>query len=78
MDDGPDGKKMRWLLYVKYPWDVLSAASLEFYWKGGQKNMQWATAAYDMMHEEGAVEMATDISTTNLGDKNTVDSIVFS
>jgi hypothetical protein len=40
--------------------------------------MQWATAAYDIMHEEGAVEMATDISTTNLGDKNTVDLGVFS
>jgi hypothetical protein len=40
--------------------------------------MQWATATYDMMHEEGAVKMATDISATNLGDKNTVDSSVFS
>ena len=57
--------------------DVSSAASLEFYWKGGLKNMQRETAAYDMMHEEGAVEMAIDIS-TNPGDKDAVDSGVFS
>jgi hypothetical protein len=32
--------------------DLSTTTSLEFYWKGGLKNMQRETAAYDMIHDE--------------------------
>jgi hypothetical protein len=32
--------------------DLSTITSLEFYWKGGLKNMQWETAAYDMIHNK--------------------------
>ena len=42
--------------------DPSSATSLGFYWKGGLKNMERETAAYDMMHDEGNSELPTTIT----------------
>jgi hypothetical protein len=55
--------------------DPSSATSLEFYWKGGLKNMQRETAAYDMMHDEEAAELPAGISTssTDQRDSNVAD-----
>jgi hypothetical protein len=38
-----------------------SATLLEFYWKDGLKNMQWETAAYDMMHDKEAATIDQSI-----------------
>ena len=42
--------------------DPSSVTSLGFYWKGGLKNMERETAAYDMMHDEGNSELPTTIT----------------
>jgi hypothetical protein len=64
------------LLFSFVPGDLSSTTPLEFYWKGGLKNLQRETAGYDMLHDEGPeiAELPAGVSSTNESVSN-VDSI---